>query len=65
MTIDRAIEILDPEHLLSADYNREQKMWRICSSGEIINALIDTKSPWISFISHWMLLPELPKEVLP
>lgn len=55
-------EYVEDKRVLSADYNREQKMWRICSNGEIINALIDKKAPWISFISHWMPLPELPEE---
>lgn len=55
-------EYVEDKLVLAADYNREQKMWRVCGSGEIINALIDTKSPWVSYISHWMPLPEFPEE---
>lgn len=64
MTIDRD-EYVEDKRVLSADYNREQKMWCICGSGEIINALIEQKSPWVSYVSHWMPLPEPPEEVLP
>lgn len=48
--------------VLPAEYNQEQKVWRVSGSGEIINALIEEKSPWRSYISHWMPLPEPPKE---
>lgn len=48
--------------VLPAEYNYEQKVWRVSGSGEIINALIEEKSPWRSYISHWMPLPEPPEE---
>lgn len=48
--------------VLPAEYNQEQKVWRVCGSGEIINALIEEKSPWRSYISHWMPMPEPPEE---
>lgn len=48
--------------VLPAEYNYEQKVWRVRGSGEIINALIEEKSPWRSYISHWMPLPEPPEE---
>lgn len=54
-------EYTEDKLVLVADYNHEQKIWRICGSGEIINALIEDKSPWRSYISHWMPLPEPPE----
>ena len=53
------------KYVLPAEYNQEQKVWRVSGSGEIINALIEEKSPWRRYISHWMPLPEPPEEVLP
>lgn len=50
------------KYVLPAEYNQEQKVWRVSGSGEIINALIEEQSPWRSYISHWMPLPEPPKE---
>lgn len=48
--------------VLPAEYNQEQKVWRVSGSGEIINALIEEKSPWRNYISHWMPLPEFREE---
>lgn len=49
-----------------ADYCHEQKVWSM-AGGEVINALIDSENvhPFASCITHWMPLPEPPKEVLP
>lgn len=46
-----------------ADYCHEQKVWSM-DGGEVINALIDIEDvqPWASYITHWMPLPEPPKE---
>jgi hypothetical protein len=46
-----------------ADYCHEQKVWSM-DGGTVINALIDSEDvqPWASYITHWMPLPELPKE---
>lgn len=46
-----------------ADYCHEQKVWSM-DGGAVINALIDIEDvqPWASYITHWMPLPELPKE---
>lgn len=55
-------EYAEEKYVLPAEYNQEQKVWRVSGSGEIINALIEGKSPWRSYISHWMPLPEPPKE---
>lgn len=55
-------EYAEEKYVLPAEYNHEQKVWRVSGSGEIINALIEEKSPWRSYISHWMPLPEPPEE---
>lgn len=46
-----------------ADYCHEQKVWSM-DGGEVINALIDSENvqPFASRITHWMPLPEPPKE---
>ena len=46
-----------------ADYCHEQKVWSM-AGGEVINALIDSENvhPFASCITHWMPLPEPPKE---
>lgn len=55
-------EYAEEKYVLPAEYNQEQKVWRVSGSGEIINALIEEKSPWRSYISHWMPLPEFREE---
>lgn len=46
-----------------ADYNSEQKIWRL-SSDEVVNALIYPENIQLhaSYISHWQPLPEPPEE---
>lgn len=55
-------EYAEEKYVLPAEYNQEQKVWRVSGSGEIINALIEEKSPWRNYISHWMPMPEPPEE---
>lgn len=54
----------DEEFVTSACYDSTQKIW-VLSNVEYINALISAEGAPLNgdFITHWMSLPEPPKEV--